>query len=350
MNQTIIHRIVIILLCGIMVACATDGVVVRVIDVGEDDVADIDQTDLERLKKIKAAEENDNNGLGLNNVIASTPSFDIASYLMRDPDANNPAARDYTVGGYDRLDITVYEEADLSREEIPVSADGYISFPLINRVAVSGLSTTEIADKISSLLAQGQFLIDAHVSVMVSQYRSKQYMVLGPIKLPGSYPLEAHERVLDAISNAGGLIEDQAGQELMIIRTENPNTTDERKLVIRINLQALLNQGDQLSNILLQDKDLIYIAKAERFYILGQVQQPGSFFYVDKKITLVEAIGMAGGFTRIAARNRTRIVRMQGDAEKIIEVKVDAITKAGKKAQDVPILPGDVIIVPESFF
>ena len=115
-------------------------------------------------------------------------------------------------------------------------------------------------------------------------------------------------------------------------------------------MQALLNQGDQLSNILLQDKDLIYIPKAERFYILGQVQQPGSFYYVDKNITLVEAIGMAGGFTRIAARNSTRIVRMQGDEEIIIEVKVDAITKAGKKAQDVPILPGDVIIVPESFF
>jgi len=36
--------------------------------------------------------------------------------------------------------------------------------------------------------------------------------------------------------------------------------------------------------------------------------------------------------------------------EKIIEVQVDAITGAGKKAQDVTILPGDVIVVPESFF
>lgn len=350
MNQHRIHLFAMILLCGLMAACAGRGDVVRVIDVGEENAADIDHSDLERLKKIKAAEDKDTNGLGLNTVIASTPSLDIAGYLMREPDANNPAARDYTVGGYDRLDITVYEEEDLSRQDIPVSADGFISFPLINRVAVSGLTTTEIADKISTLLAQGQFLIDAHVSVTVSQYRSKQYMVLGPIKLPGSYPLETHERVLDAISRAGGLLEDQAGRELMIIRTENPDDADERKVVIRINLQALLNQGDQLSNILLQDKDLVYITKAERFYILGQVQRPGSFYYIDKKITLVEAIGMAGGFTRIAARNRTRIVRMQEGEEKIIEVKVDAITKAGKKAQDVPILPGDVIIVPESFF
>ena len=59
---------------------------------------------------------------------------------------------------------------------------------------------------------------------------------------------------------------------------------------------------------------------------------------------------MAGGFTNIAARNRTRIVRVENGMEKIIEVKVDAITKAGKKGQDVRIWPGDVIIVPESFF
>ena len=82
----------------------------------------------------------------------------------------------------------------------------------------------------------------------------------------------------------------------------------------------------------------------------GQVKQPGSFLYLEKDITLVEAISMAGGFTNIAARNRTRIVRMEDGEEKIIEVKVDAITKSGMKGHDVRILPGDVIIVPESFF
>ena len=67
-------------------------------------------------------------------------------------------------------------------------------------------------------------------------------------------------------------------------------------------------------------------------------------------ITLVEAISMAGGFTKIAARNRTRIVRMEDGIEKIIVVKVDAITRAGKKGQDILLRPGDVIVVPESFF
>jgi len=58
----------------------------------------------------------------------------------------------------------------------------------------------------------------------------------------------------------------------------------------------------------------------------------------------------AGGFTRIASRNSTRIIRLEDGMEKIIEVKVDAITDAGKKIHDVVIKAGDIIVVPESFF
>jgi len=348
--------IICISLFTLMGACSIGGDVVSVIDVAEkEEITGLDQAERDRLAKIKEAEQKESNGHGLNHVIKATPSYDVAEYLSLRPDANNPAARDYTVGGNDVLNINVYEEADLSRQGICVSAEGYISFPLINRVAVGGLTTSEIATRISDRLAEGQFLIDAHVSVTVGDYKSKQFMVLGPVKVPGSYPLKADERVLDALSRAGGIgsggvLSDKAGSELMIIRTEQANTANERKVVVRINLQALLDEGDQSSNLLLEDGDVLYISKAERFYILGQVKKPGSFFYLDKDITLVEAISMAGGFTTIAARNRTRIVRVEDGRETIIKVKVDAITKSGKKGQDVGILPGDVIVVPESFF
>ena len=63
-----------------------------------------------------------------------------------------------------------------------------------------------------------------------------------------------------------------------------------------------------------------------------------------------EALGMAGGFTRIASRNSTRIIRVEDGVEKVIEVRVDEITDAGKKIQDVVIKPEDIIVVPESFF
>jgi polysaccharide export outer membrane protein len=215
---------------------------------------------------------------------------------------------------------------------------------------VGDLTASEIEKLLSNKLAQGQYLNNAHVSVTVSGYNSKKFIVLGPVKQPGTYPLKAQERVLDALSKAGGIDFQQGGNELIIIRTQNSPNAGENKVVIRISLPALLNQGDQQSNLLLTNKDLLYIPKVEHFYILGQVQQPGSFPYLGQKITLVEAISMAGGFTEIAARNRTRIVRLDGNKETVIQVKVDAITGAGKKGQDVKILPGDVIVVPESFF
>ena len=62
------------------------------------------------------------------------------------------------------------------------------------------------------------------------------------------------------------------------------------------------------------------------------------------------AIGTAGGFTNIAGRRRTRIIRVEDGVEQIITVNVDAITSAGRKIQDIRIKPDDIIIVPESFW
>jgi polysaccharide export outer membrane protein len=185
---------------------------------------------------------------------------------------------------------------------------------------------------------------------MVTGYNSKRFLVLGAVKQPGNYALQARERILDAVSKAGGIDFDQAGTKGMIIRTENPNTDQERKIIINLNLQGLLKARDQISNLFLADRDVLFIPTAELFYIIGQVKRPGSYPLGDREITLVEAISMAGGFTPIASRNRTHIIRVEGGVEKIIEVKVDAITGAGKKIQDVVIQSDDVIMVPESFF
>jgi polysaccharide export outer membrane protein len=184
----------------------------------------------------------------------------------------------------------------------------------------------------------------------VTDYKSKKFLVLGAVKNPGSYSLQAQERVLDAISRAEGIDFQKAGKQGMIVRTENPNTAKERKVVINFDMQSLLKGRDQISNLFLADKDVLYIPPAEHFYIIGQVKEPGSYPITDREISLVEAISMAGGFTPIAARNRTRIIRVENGAEKIIEVKVDAITDAGKKIQDVLIQPNDIVVVPESFF
>ena len=131
---------------------------------------------------------------------------------------------DYRVGGLDVLDITVYEEPDLSRKAVRISTDGYISFPLVGRLKVDNLTISQVEKLIEKTLADGQYLRDAHVSVIVVEYKSRQFMVLGSVKTPGTYPLMAQERVLDAISRAGGIDFEKGGNRGMIIRTENAGT------------------------------------------------------------------------------------------------------------------------------
>jgi polysaccharide export outer membrane protein len=344
------HKLFLLTTLLLINACGIGTDVVRITTVNEESLRGFEEAELARITEIREKNKRSGENPDLKSVIRATPNYSIGEYLTRYPNANNPTAQNYELGGYDVLNIMVYEEPDLSRENVPISAEGYISFPLIGRIKADGLTTSEIESLISRKLAEGQFLLDAHVSVNVSEYKSKHFMALGSVKEPGTYPLQARERVLDAISKAGGIDFEQGGKQGMVIRTLNPDTAREKKIVIHIDVPGLLKGGDQVSNLLLVGKDLLYIPKAEHFYIIGQVQNPGSQLYLEKEITLVEAIIMAGGFTKIAARNRTRIIRMEDEVEKIIQVKVDAITEAGKKGLDVLIKPGDVIVVPESYF
>lgn len=83
--------------------------------------------------------------------------------------------------------------------------------------------------------------------------------------------------------------------------------------------------------------------------VLGQVQKPGSF-EIKGRLTVTRAIAQAGGLTPIASPNGTRIIRKYNGREETIPVRLNDILKDGDLSQDIPLLPGDLIVVPESFF
>lgn len=328
--------------------CATDSEIVekeeKEIKASGGKVEKLGEKELARISELRRTRNSEDQGL--TQMIRETPNYTVSQYLTRYPNANNQNSKDFNVGGYDILDIKVYEEPDLSKE-VRVGSDGNISFPMIGQIKVEGMTASEIEKLISTKLSQGGFVLNAHVSVNVKDYKSKQFMVLGAVKTPGTYPLQGKERLLDALSKAGGIDWTQGGKQAMIIRA---GTDKEEKVVIRIDLSGLMKGTDQYSNLLLADKDLFYIPKAENFSIIGQVRQPGSYPYLEKNLTIVEAISKAGGFTPLAAPNRTQVLRMENGKEKIIKVNVNDITDSGRKTQDISILPGDVIVVPESMF
>ena len=87
-----------------------------------------------------------------------------------------------------------------------------------------------------------------------------------------------------------------------------------------------------------------------RFAVLGQVQKPGSFdFPQNESVNLLEAIAMAGGYTRLGAPSKVDVKRIENGSPKIYQLDAGDMSKDAKK-KSFEILPDDVITVGERTF
>jgi protein involved in polysaccharide export with SLBB domain len=87
------------------------------------------------------------------------------------------------------------------------------------------------------------------------------------------------------------------------------------------------------------------------FTVLGQVQKPGSYdMKGSDEITLLQAIGMAGGYTKIANPGNVMVKRLvEGGGEQVIKVDAKRMARGGTQSGFF-VRPGDVITVAESLF
>jgi len=96
---------------------------------------------------------------------------------------------------------------------------------------------------------------------------------------------------------------------------------------------------------------LIKEYSSQQIYVLGEVSKPGAITLpTERKLTVLEAITMAGGFTELAAQDRTKVLRNSGGQNQSFEIKISKITKGGDKSLDMTLEPNDTIFVPQSFF
>lgn len=84
------------------------------------------------------------------------------------------------------------------------------------------------------------------------------------------------------------------------------------------------------------------------FVVAGRVEKQGVFEFpkLGDYISILEAIGMAGGFNRYSSRGNVKVRRQLGAETKIYEIDTKAISR-NQKAKDFMILPGDSIYVEE---
>ena len=165
----------VVLLAGCGAYVSTDQIV-RVQEVRGAE-AELDVSEREAIRRLRSLSIQGPFGSELQYIDGETQKFTIEEYLGRFHDPVNSGDVDYTVGGSDILSIIVYDEPDLTRNNIRVSRDGTISFPFLGRVPVEGLTTSQIEELIADKLAEGQLLLDAQVAVLIDEYRSKKYQV-----------------------------------------------------------------------------------------------------------------------------------------------------------------------------
>lgn len=89
---------------------------------------------------------------------------------------------------------------------------------------------------------------------------------------------------------------------------------------------------------------------AEQIRVVGQAAQPMALPYREQ-MTLLDVMIAVGGLTDFAAGNRAKVVRRASNGESNeYRVKLDDLLDKGDMTQNIPMRPGDVVVIPESFF
>jgi polysaccharide export outer membrane protein len=242
------------------------------------------------------------------------------------------SASAYNLGPDDVLSISVYGDTNL-KTETRVSEDGRIIFPLIGSIEVGGKSSLELEEAIATGLIKGGFVHEAQVNVMVLEHVSQQISVLGYVKNPGRYPLNSNSTIIDSIAMAGG-IQEMGGSKVVVTRTVNGGTQKQE-----LNLQEYLEKAQSVVPFKMQQGDVVYVPKADMFYIYGEVLKPGEY-RITPTISVVKALSMGGGLTLRGTENGIIIKRKDAKGD-LLEIDT--------KLNDA-VLEGDVIYVGERWF
>jgi polysaccharide biosynthesis/export protein len=241
------------------------------------------------------------------------------------PAADTLPTREYRVGAEDVLRITVFGLPELS-QEVTVDADDTFDFPLIGRVEAGDRTPRELEEAIAARLARG-FVRDPQVRVTVQVHRSKTVSVVGELTRPGTYPLTEGRTVVEVLSRAGPLLP-SAGSEVVVTRRSAAGTEE----VIRVDLQRLQSGAPEL-NPVLRARDTVFVPKAPRIFVSGEVREPGQYGAVPG-MTVRQAVSVAGGFAKGAARGRVRILRT-----------AEGRTREVTAGLEEPVLAGDTLVV-----
>jgi polysaccharide export outer membrane protein len=245
---------------------------------------------------------------------------------------------DYVLGEGDLLQLSVFESPEL-KTETRVSARGFVTLPLLGAVDVKELTTREAEQKIEDLY-RTKYIQNPHVNVFVKEQVSKKVLIIGAVKKPGALPYLARENLFEVLAKAEGL-SDNAGKMVQVRRA---GSETEKPSMLLVDMDQLATGGGDELNIEIKSGDIIYVPEAGTMYIDGAVRRPGNY-QVRRKMTIPEAIIVAGGFTPYAKRDDIKLVRATKGEGKLNVVQLSLKDMEHGSSRDLEVQDRDIIFV-----
>jgi polysaccharide export outer membrane protein len=298
--------------------------------------------------------------------MAPDPNKDVQQQLiMNASHAVLANYKDYQVGPEDELSVTIFGQDKLNRE-LRVNGQGEIAMPMVGTIKVGGMTPQQIEKRLEDLY-NDSYLVNPQITVKVKEYRHQRVAVTGAVAKPGTYELIGPRPLLEVLSLAGGFVNQgnptgggaQAGDVVNVIRHKNaPDLATKMNAVAAsqpfspntetmvIDLQSLVRGQDPRLNIPIRSGDVVNVPFAGIAYVLGGVRKPGNI-PVTGKVTVSQAVAMAGGLDPILGTNSITIMRFD-DQGKPIKIDTNLKQIIARNSDDLPLKDNDVVVVQES--
>jgi polysaccharide export outer membrane protein len=266
-----------------------------------------------------------------------------------------PVRTTYMLGPDDQIVLRVSNMPEISEKPVRIDLNGYIRLPLIGRVKASGKTIEQLETELMERL--GEFLEEPDVAVSMTEFKSQPVSVIGAVNSPGVHQLQGRKTLVEILSMVGGMKQD-AGVNATITRNLEwgriplPGATDDPSgqfSIAEVNLKTLIEGKHPEKNIIIYPHDVISIPRAEVVYVMGDVAKVGALVLSEgESISILQAVSSAGGLLRTAAAHNAKILRLIMGGPKRAELDVDVKKIMAGKANDQPLLAGDILFVPGS--
>ena len=250
----------------------------------------------------------------------------------------------------DNLELFVVEDASFNGR-YQVRRGGYIIMPAVGRIGVAGKTLQGAEAEVRKALESTQLL---HATVMVEKVEGADIETGAVIFLCGAFrnahpfriPPGTKATVVNVILSCGGVAD---GADLT--RVKVMRLVENKSVVEEVNVERMLDGGGLTSDLTLNDGDVLLVpgGALNAVFVTGGGGRPGAQVIRGSGLSAFSAILNAGGLARFADPKKVYVLRASPDGTKVrIPVNIVAIERG--HAPDLPLVGGDILIVPEKFF